>query len=388
MHKPLRYLLKLILVSFLVNACFSSSSEKKVKEDSLDVYPPTPKKLPKEAFRQIYRSSSAFFDSSFQGSSFNGAFLVAKNGQIIFEQYRGTAHLKGTDSILPNTPFHIASTSKTFTAMGILHLVQQGKLQLTDSMERFFPQFPYKGITVQMLLSQRSALPNYMNVMDQQGWDKTKRATNYDVLQYLITQQPPLQGTPGKRFNYCNTNFVLLALIIEKMAKQPFPVFMKEVFFDRLGMHDSYVFTWKDSARATPSYRTNGSMEQFTWLDETYGDKNIYSTVRDLLKWDQALYGHRLIRHDLLEAAFTPYSFEKPGIHNYGLGWRMYTLPEKKIIYHNGWWHGNNSCFYRVVSDSLTIIVLGNRMNRNIYRVKPLIESLTQLRFAYDAASE
>lgn len=390
MQQRLLFATIFICVSFLLAACFSAPADKDkdLQEDSLDVYPPTPRQVSKQEFRNIYRASNAFFDSTFPGNSFNGAFLVAKNGQIIFERYRGTAHLKGTDTITPATPFHIASTSKTFTAMGILYLVQEGKLQLTDSIEKFFPQFPYKGITVHMLLSQRSALPNYMNVMDQKGWDKTKRATNNDVLQYLITERPPLQGTPGKRFNYCNTNFVLLALLIEKISGQSYPAFMQTVFFDRLGMHDSFVFTWADSARATPSYKANGVLEPFTWLDETYGDKNIYSTVRDLLKWDQALYGNELIRADLREAAFTPYSFEKPGIHNYGLGWRMYTLPEATIIYHNGWWHGNNSCFYRVVSDSLTIIALGNRMNRNIYRVKPLIEALTPLRFSYDAASE
>lgn len=388
MYKVLLHFPKLICVSILLNACLNENSEQEGKEDSLNIYPPTPKQVPQATFRHIFRKSEKFFDSSFPGKSFNGAFLVAKNGQIIFEKYRGTAHLNGTDTITYNTPFHIASTSKTFTAMGILQLVQQGKIQLTDSLERFFPQFPYKGITVQMLLSQRSALPNYMNVMDQKGWDKNQRASNEDVLQYLITEKPSLQGIPGKNFNYCNTNFLLLALIIEKVAEQSYPAFMKKVFFDRLGMNNSYVFTWADSARAIPSYRSNGSMEPFTWLDETYGDKNIYSTVRDLLKWDQAFYSNQLIRADLLQAAFTPYSFEKPGIHNYGFGWRMYTLPEKKIIYHNGWWHGNNACFYRIVSDSLTIIILGNRMNRNIYRVKPLIESLTSLRFTYDSAAE
>jgi hypothetical protein len=103
------------------------------------------------------------------------------------------------------------------------------------------------------------------------------------------------------------------------------------------------------------------------------------------LKWDQALYTDQLITKSLRDSAFRPYSFEKPGIHNYGLGWRMYTLPQNKnILYHNGWWHGNNSCFYRVVPDSVTIIVLGNKFNRSIYHVKPLIEAMTPLRFTYE----
>jgi CubicO group peptidase (beta-lactamase class C family) len=179
---------------------------------------------------------------------------------------------------------------------------------------------------------------------------------------------------------------VLLALIIEKVSGTSYASFLKENFFTPLQMNDTYVYTHADSARATPSYRWNGVMEAYTWMDETVGDKNIYSTPRDLLKWDQALYGNQILSVAIKDSAFKPYSFEKPGIHNYGLGWRMYTLPQNKtILYHNGWWHGNNSCFYRVVSDSLTIIVLGNKMNQNIYRVKPLIEKLTDLRFSYDS---
>jgi CubicO group peptidase (beta-lactamase class C family) len=130
----------------------------------------------------------------------------------------------------------------------------------------------------------------------------------------------------------------------------------------------------------------NGRQEAFTYLDITYGDKNIYSTARDLLKWDQALYGGRMFKQSTLDSAFTPYSNERPGIHNYGLGWRMYTLANNKtIIYHNGWWHGNNATFYRLISEGITIIILGNKFNRNIYHVKPLIEALTPLRFSYES---
>jgi CubicO group peptidase (beta-lactamase class C family) len=131
-----------------------------------------------------------------------------------------------------------------------------------------------------------------------------------------------------------------------------------------------------------PSYRWNGVEEGMTFLDETYGDKNICSTPRDLLKWDQALYSEQFFSNASIDSAFAPYSFEKPGTHNYGLGWRMHLLKDhKKIIYHNGWWHGSNACFYRIISDSITIVAIGNKMNTNIYKVKPLIEALTPIRF-------
>ena len=373
------------MLSILLNACSSSSSKNKLQEDSLIYKQPTPQQLSKTKFRELYRMADAFYDTTLLATGFNGGFLVAKGGTIIYERYNGRERLGNTDSISSNTSFHIASTTKTFTAMGILYLVQAKKLFLNDSVQKFFPLFPYQGITIQMLLSQRTGLPNYMNAMESLGWNKKQRATNKDVLDFFTVQKPNLQFTSGKRFNYSNTNFLLLAMILEKITGKSYKEFMTEIFFKPLQMNNSFVFSWADSATVTPSYRWNGAVESFTWMDETVGDKNIYSTVRDLLKWDQALYTDQLISKALKEAAFTPYSFEKPGMHNYGLGWRMYTLPQNKnIIYHNGWWHGNNSCFYRVISDSITIIILGNKFNRNIYHVKPLIEAITPLRFNYD----
>jgi CubicO group peptidase (beta-lactamase class C family) len=116
-------------------------------------------------------------------------------------------------------------------------------------------------------------------------------------------------------------------------------------------MNDTYVFSMADTARAMPSYEFNGRRIPLGYLDVVYGDKNIYSTARDLLKWDQALYPSTgFFKPATLDSAYTPYSFEKPGIKNYGLAWRMFVYPNgKKIIYHNGWWHGNRTAFYRLI---------------------------------------
>ena len=93
------------------------------------------------------------------------------------------------------------------------------------------------------------------------------------------------------------------------------------------------------------------------------------------MKWDQALYTNQIFTKETLEEAFTPYSNEKPGIRNYGYGWRMNVYPDgKKVIYHNGWWHGSNTVFIRMIQDSVTIIVLGNKYNRSIYQSKEMSE--------------
>jgi CubicO group peptidase (beta-lactamase class C family) len=344
------------------------NSSKKTVEDSLQYYPPTPQNIPKTEFRRLIRSVGAFYDSTLLKKGFNGQFLVAKGGNIILEKYKGRQQVTKGDTITSHTSFHIASVTKTFTAGAILKLWEQDKLSIDDSLIKYFPQFPYKGVTIKMLLNQRSGLPGYHRFEKKQDWDLKTTVTNKDVLTYLINHRPKCDHAPDKAFQYSNTNFALLALIIEQVSKKTYAEYLKEIFFVPLQMNDTYAYTPSDSARSLPSYDWRGQKEAFTFLDLIYGDKNVYSTVRDLLKWDQALYSNTLFKAETLAAAFTPYSNEKPGINNYGLGWRMKVYPDgKKIIYHNGWWHGNNSCFQRVVQDSATIIVLGNKFNRNIY---------------------
>ena len=149
---------------------------------------------------------------------------------------------------------------------------------------------------------------------------------------------------------------------------------MRLAFFEPLGMQDSYVFTMADSARFLPSYFQNGRQYAFDYLDQVYGDKNIYSTPRDMLKWDQALYGD-LFSKATLDSAFVGYSFEKPGINNYGLGWRMFDLKNgKKFVYHNGWWHGNRTAFYRMPDDNVTIIAFSNNDFRRVYACKKIAD--------------
>ncbi|HEY0677460.1 MAG TPA: serine hydrolase domain-containing protein [Chitinophagaceae bacterium] len=331
--------------------------------------------IPSSTLTRYINAVENFYDKALDHPSFNGSFLVAKNGQIIFERYKGFGDFSKKDSLTHRHAFHIASISKTFTGMAVLKLYEEGRIALSDSLEKFFPDFPYEGITVKMLLNHRSGLPNYAYYLEKHKWNKKIRVTNQDILQTLYTFKPNLDFTSGRRFAYCNTNYALLALIIEKVTGLPYHQYMRSTFFEPLGMQDTYVYTQADSARAMPSYEYNGRKWGFDFLDLVYGDKNIYSTARDLLKWDQALYTNNLFKQSTLDSAFTPYSFEKPGVKNYGLGWRMFCYPNgRKIVYHNGWWHGNNSVLTRLIQDSATIIVLGNKRNNRIYRVKPLFE--------------
>lgn len=316
-----------------------------------------------------YQQQVAAFLNPLVRSGFSGSILVAKQGQIVYEHYTGWANHQTGDSITAETPLQIASTSKTFTGGAILQLVAEKKLQLSDSLGRFFPGFPYPGITVQLLLNHRSGLPNYLYYLEG-SWDKKKFLTNQDVLQSLMTLKPGRSSNPDTRFQYCNTNYVLLALIIEQVSGKTYPEYLKEHIFDPLGMTNSFVYQPGDSTVKTVSYNAGGGIWGQDYTDGPYGDKNIYSTPRDLLKWDQALYGNKLISRALLDSAFKGYSFERPGQHHYGLGFRLLELENgKRVIYHNGRWHGFNSAFSRLPDEKATIIILGNRYRSSIYTV-------------------
>lgn len=371
-----KFIPAVLIFSVILFGCGSTTKKSKNNfSDSTGYVAPAPGNISPEDFNRYYAGIKEYYEKNLVGRGFNGGILVAKKGRIIFEDYHGFFNLQKKDSLNSHSAFHLASVSKTFTAMAVLKLAEMGKLSLTDSIQKFLPSFPYGNITVKLLLNHRSGLPNYIHFMEKLGWNKKQYCSNQDVLDYMIKYKP-VASSPNTHFNYCNTNYALLALIIEKASGQTYADFLKQFFFKPLHMNDTYVFNMAtDSATAMPSYDWRGKQEGYTFLDTGFGDKNIYSTPEDLFKWDQALYTNQLFTKETMEEAFTPYSNEKPGVRNYGLGWRMNVYPDgKKVIYHNGWWHGNNTVFIRMIQDSVTIIVLGNKYNRAIYESKKMAD--------------
>jgi len=309
-----------------------------------------------------------YYNKHLANTGFNGEILVAKNGQIVFEDYKGYSNFRTQQPITANTSFHLASISKTFTGMTIMKLWEQGRLSLEDDILKYFPTLPYKGVTIKMLLSHRSGLPNYLNFMDS-FWNKKKKATNQDVVNFMAEHKPKIEASPNRVYHYNNTNFMLLALVIEHVTHQTYPQYMKDSVFTPLGLKDTWVFSSKDTANYVPTYvgRWPYPMDH---LDCTYGDKNIYSTVRDLFAWDKALYQHTFVKASTLAIAFTPQSNEHRSMHNYGLGWHLYFNHGDTIVYHNGKWHGENNNFTRFVQQTGTLIILGNRQDGNIFAAK------------------
>lgn len=363
-----RFPIILLLATF---GCHSPKSDVPALKNEIAAASFATNKLSKQDSVRYHNAVAEVLEKSLLRGSFNGAILIAKEGDIVYERYVGLKDPRqknSGDSITAETPFQIASTGKTMTAAAVLKLWEEGKLSLDDDVTKYFPGFPYPGVTVKTLLNHRSGLPNYLYYMEKGKWVRNQQASNTDVLNTLITWQPPKAANADKRFQYCNTNYVLLALIVEKVSGMSFPEYMRTVIFEPLGMNNSFVIGPNEQTKYMLSFQPNNALWSLDFSDGPYGDKNIYSTPRDLLLWDRALNEEKVLKPQTLDSAYTPYSNEKPGIHNYGLGWRMLVYPTgKKIIYHNGHWHGFNSAFSRLPDEKATIIIISNRYNQGVY---------------------
>lgn len=370
----LPYIFALTFVSCLKEKSeLAENTKEEVKDTVLRIAPLNVKlnKVSKKFINAKTASVEHFYNKLWSRNDLSGGFIVAKNGKVIFEKYGGFANRSSKLEINSQTPIHIASVSKVLTAAVVLKLVDREKLQLDQKVNSILPTFPYEDITVRMLLNHRSGLPNYAYFCDDRKiWDRSV-LTNQDVLDLFAQHKFNLYFLPDKKFGYCNTNYAMLALIIEKVTHMNYRDAMKKILFDPLGMKNTYVFDYqKDRATASQSYKGNNVLYGFDFLDDVYGDKNIYSTPRDLLKFDLATYGKNFLNPKLYDEVFKGYSYEHKGTKNYGLGIRMHEWETgEKLFYHNGWWHGNTSSYVTLKKDTVAIIALSNKFSYKPYKV-------------------
>lgn len=327
--------------------------------------------------RAIIEALDSFYHKQVAGG-FNGSVLVGYKGKILYERYFGYANRATGLRLSASTPSQLASTSKPFTATAVLWLYQNKYLDINAPVSKYLKDFPYDNITVKMLLCHRSGLQDYVKMGLTYWKDKDAIMYNEDLLQLFKKYKPALNSKPNTRFEYSNSNFAILARLIEEVSKMPYKKFMTKFIFQPLGMVHTFVYDPAEPKKPNQaiSYKYNWQIEPDMFADGVYGDKGIYSTVEDMYRWDQSFYQQALLNEKTLKLAYAPYSFEKQGVKNYGFGWRMMNYPDGyKIIYHNGWWHGNNTVFYRFVRDNFTIIILGNKYNSRIYgQTKPIYD--------------
>ncbi|WP_158728674.1 MULTISPECIES: serine hydrolase [unclassified Flavobacterium] len=353
-------------------------------------------------------------DSLFQKLSsnkeFNGNVLIAEKGKVIYKNSFGLANETNKEKLNENSIFELASVSKQFTAFAIVILKEKGKLKYEDKIGDILPQLSfYKNITVRNLLNHTSGLPDYMKILDSllidKTWDnKTKIATNKDILDVFEKHKPSLLFEPNENWEYSNTGYAILASIIEKISGKSFAEFLKTEIFKPLKMNKTFVYTRRLKPQNIKNYafgyvysdslKTNQLPDQIKGLDlyvytldGIVGDGTVNSTINDLLKWDRNLYTNQLVSKNGIAEIFTDATLNNGTKTEYGFGWMIDNNETfGKIANHSGSWPGYISFIERHVNNDKTIILLQNNDTKNtkipskqirdiLYDIKPLIFS-------------
>ncbi|GGI57816.1 serine hydrolase domain-containing protein [Winogradskyella haliclonae] len=318
----------------------------------------------------------SLFTALYAKKMFNGNVLVANKGEVIFKKSYGYADESTKRKINNETIFELASVSKQFTAMGIVTLQKSGRLEYSDKVSKHIPELAFYGdVTVRNLLNHTGGLPDYMGLF-QEKWDKSKFATNQDIVKLLAEHKPKANFQPGDKFEYSNTGYALLASIIEKASGKSFTEHLKETIFKPLGMDNTFVYRSCYESREIDNMALGyiadnsgnkvrpehfGKEIPFYYLDGIVGDGMINSTLDDLLKWDRVLYTDKLVDADDKALIFNAADTKDGKGSGYGFGWGLSDSETYgKTVSHSGSWAGNLTYIERQLDHDKTVIILQN----------------------------
>jgi CubicO group peptidase (beta-lactamase class C family) len=318
---------------------------------------------PKKATTKVRSKLDSLLKRIHKRHDFHGAVLVAKNKKIVYQNQIGTADFKKKTLLNKESVFQLASVSKQFTAAAIMLLQQRNQLKLTDTVNTYFPNFPYKDVTIKTLLNHTGGLPKYFWIAEHK-WQQKKAPSNNEMMELLTTSNVQRFFKPGRNFDYSNTGYFVLASIVEKISGISFGSFLKQNIFEPLQMNHSFVYSFEnDTIRENQldGYRLHRGWRHVkirsTVNDAIVGDKNVYTTAEDLFKWTQGLNSGNLLSKESLALMFTKgetiYGRKVP----YGFGFRIDTK-EKNSIYHYGKWNGFSTGLTTYLEDDLVVIVL------------------------------
>lgn len=356
-------------------------------DEMLEALQPAPRVAKFDA--ESLEKFSARMDKAFENKLFNGTVLIAVEGKVVFEKSVGFANIDEKTPLNENSSFRLASVSKQFTSMGIMLLKEEGKLDFDDDITKYLPTLPYKGVSIRHLMYHTGGLADYMDLFEKH-WDtktaegKKKTAFNKDLVDLYSKHKPDPDFEPGERYEYSNTGYVLLGSIIEKASGQKIQEFFKSRIFEPLGMNDSSAFA-KDENEFNPKSRVFGFAWQgdshvandWNYLNGMVGDGGIYASARDLMKWDQALYGEKLVSQATLDEAFTVGKLNNGKETDYGFGWSVERSKNDGLtVSHGGSWVGFRTYIVRGVDRKLTVIVLSNNSTSKLDQILDAIKEL------------
>jgi CubicO group peptidase (beta-lactamase class C family) len=383
MRSVLRKIIPLSTPLLLLLACGNTDHASPKTTATTHTAPFNPSEIlrydPKSADKRI----DEFFHKLHSRSNFNGNILVAKNGKIVYENALGWANHLTRDSLKINSQFQLASVTKTVTSTAIMQLWERGKIKLDQDVRDFFPNFPYSGVTIRLLLTHRSGMMNYVYFIDDlyraHHWSEKKGLTNFQVMDTIAKYKPHPFNKPNKRFLYNNSNFMVLGSIIEKVSGESYTNYVRDNIFKPAGMTHTAVYSKADYDKI-PADVVGHDRNSWRYsvvpnvLDGPVGDKGVYSTVGDLYLFDQALRAGKLIKQSTQDSAYTDRNPMLRGHFNYGYGWRLFEAPGQKVVYHTGWWHGFRHIYVRDLKNDVTIVLLGNVCNGALLHIDDLFK--------------
>ena len=330
----------------------------------------------------------------------NGGVLVIERGRIVYRASMGLADYRLGTKITDRSLFQVASMAKPFTSTAILQLRDAGKLRLDDPVTHYLPGFPFSGITIRHLLSHTSGLPDLELFEDRVAADPGHLISGADLIPALRGWKKPLAAAPGERFAYSNVNYQLLALLVAKVARQPFGDYVRRHIFAPAGMRFSYVLGSAPLAGRTDPPVTNHmhvvmyrvdpedvsrldladarKMRPFRYelgnLGRTIGDQNLFTTLDDLARFDRALTSGKLLSRTSQEEAYAPTrlndgtnyldaeEYQLYGVRcSYGLGWEVCNHPRYgRIVGHAGYNRGIFTMLYRNLDRGQLIAMFDN----------------------------
>lgn len=322
----------------------------------------------KNAARALRESEQidSFINSLHNSGYFNGTLLVARGQNIVYQRSMGYANYITGDSITNEMPYQMASVSKPITASAVMLLVQRGEIDLEDRITKYFPELMvYHKVRVKHLLNHTSGLPEYIHRAKSYWNGRPGYMTNADLIRFLSLKKYKLVSTPGSKFSYCNTNYALLASLVERITEQKFADFVKAEIFEPLGMKHSYIF---DPSRDTSElmqikgYHWTGKRWQeygFDYRNGVVGDKGMYSNAEDMMRFAIAFGAEELWCKETCEQIFSK-TGTYGGLSEYGLGWRMREWEEKDVVLHYGFWNSFRTAVIHFPESDVTIVILNN----------------------------
>jgi CubicO group peptidase (beta-lactamase class C family) len=294
------------------------------------------------------------------------ALAVMRDGQIVKAKGYGLSNIELNVPVSPQTIFQSGSVGKQFTATGIMMLVEEGKIGLDDKVAKYFPGAPesWNTFTVRNLLTHTSGIKEYTG----KDFDYRRDYTEEDLLK--MAQAQPFDFSPGEKWSYSNTGYMLLGMLIHKVTGEFYGDFLQERIFKPLGMTTTRIISEADIVpnRAAGYRLVKGVIRNQEWVNPTLNttaDGSLYFTVLDLAKWDAALYTEKLIKKSSLDLMWTPVKLNNGKTYPYGFGWRVTEMNGRRLIEHGGSWQGFTTGISRYVDDKLTVVALTNLDSRH-----------------------